>query len=362
MKRIIPYSILFLATITACEDIYNPDVGQVEDALVIDARIEASGFESYVRLTKSLGFNESENGFQPVSGAKVFLISNDNKFYPISETQNGLYPVRFSLNPELQYKIKVEHSGVVYESSFEEVPSTPDLDTVFGIQETKFFLQGGEKDINNAIKKEGVQLYTNILNEKEMPYYRFTARKVLEYTYSVTIGQGPVMQDYTIYGWQSSFPSESFNIAAPPGFSLKTDILKHPLYFIEKRPYLNHSHIWQDVLQRGLTNYIGYILIIYQHGLSISGYDFYKDLNSQLNSEGRMLDPLYVQARNNLKCTSDPQKTVLGNFEISKVKEHRFYVRYASEKIGYYLEPIYNYSPIPLAGESAEVPDFWEPR
>lgn len=362
MKRILPYSFFLLAAFTACEDVYDADIGQVENVLVIDARIEASGYESYVRLTKSLGFYESESRFQPVSGAKVFLLSNDEKSYPIYESQSGIYPVYFSLNPELKYKIKVEYSGNVYESSFEIVPKTPDLDTVFGIPEKKIFLQGGEKDINNALEKEGVQLYTDILDEKEMPYYRFTARKILEYSYSVTVGGGSGRQDLTIYGWRSSFPSETFNIAAPPEFSIKTDIVKHPLYFIEKRPYLFNNHTWNNVLQNSITHYIGYILIVYQHGLSNSGYNFYKDLNSQLSSEGRLLDPQYVQARNNLKCTSDPQKIVLGNFEISRVKEHRFYVRYASEALGYYLIPIDRNSPIPLEGESKEKPDFWEPH
>lgn len=357
MKKIILYCIVLLVIFIGCEDVYNPDIEQVENVLVIDARIEASGSGSYVRLSKSLGFNDPENGYPPVQGATVSIISSDKTIYNLYETINGYYPMYFNLNPEFDYKLKVGYAGHVYESDFLPVPKMPDLDTVYGIPETKKILMGGEKNIDDAIEKVGVQLYTNILNEKEMPYYKFTARKILEYTYTVN-PQNLIV----IYGWNSSFPSETFNIAAPPEFSVTTDILKHPLFFIGQKPDLSNDHVWNEILQTGETFYIGYILIVYQHGLSNTGYNYYKDLNSQLNSEGRLFDPLYIQPNSNLKCISDPEQLVLGNFEISRVKEHRFYVRYASEKIGYRIQPINTFYYIPLNGETSVVPDFWEPK
>lgn len=358
MKKIILYCLILFAAFTACEDVYYPDIDQVENVLVIDARIQATGGKSYVRLSSSLGFNESEYGYQAVSGANVSLLANDGAGYTLYETDKGIYPVYYNLNPELEYKLRVEHSGSVYESSFEMVPVIPDVDTVFGIPETRYLLPGGENDINSVIEKEGVQLYSNILHEKKTPYYRFTARKILEYAYSIEVG----IMEIIVYGWRSSFPSETFNIAAPPEFSVTSDILKHPLYFIEKSPFLSNTNEYNGNLQVGKTYFMGWILIIQQYGLSNSAYNYYKDLNSQLNSDGRLFDPLYVQARSNLKCTSDPQKIVLGNFEISTVKEHRYYVRYASEEIGYYVKPIKKYYSIPIAGETTQRPDFWEPQ
>jgi len=52
---------------------------------------------------------------------------------------------------------------------------------------------------------------------------------------------------------------------------------------------------------------------------------------------------------------------ILGNFEISTVTEHRYFVKYISEKHGYELRPIANRYEIPLEGETIdEYPDFWE--
>ena len=63
----------------------------------------------------------------------------------------------------------------------------------------------------------------------------------------------------------------------------------------------------------------GWIVIMYQYGLSESAYYYYKDLNNQLQAEGKIFDPLYVQPESNLKCVNNPEQLILGNFEISSV-------------------------------------------
>jgi hypothetical protein len=80
-----------------------------------------------------------------------------------------------------------------------------------------------------------------------------------------------------------------------------------------------------------------------------------------LGSDGKLFDPIYVQARSNLKCTGDSKQLILGNFEISAYKEHRFFVKYISEKEGYLIKPIPYFYQIPQFGEQlSNKPDFWE--
>jgi len=359
MKKFIFYNIILFLTFAACEDIYNPGIEQAEKVLVVDARINARGGESFVRLTKTLGFNESEVGYPAASGAKVTILSSENQKYELNETEEGIFPVYFSLNPELEYKLMIDYAGDIYESIFEPVPAIPDMDTVFGIPEKQLFLTSGANGQTRTIERVGVQLYANILNEKEMPYYKFTATKVLEYSYTIEVGDFELV----IFGWNSFSPKEDFNIAAPPEFSLSKDITKHPLFFMEKKPNLVHTHEYYGIPQKGNTSFKGWILIIQQYGLSSSAYNHYNDLNSQLNSEGRLFDPLYVQANGNIKCLNNNEKVVLGNFEITQTREHRFFVRYASEKLGYYLIPINEFYDIPTKGEVPDTPPpFWEPK
>jgi hypothetical protein len=352
MMKWLTYCFLLIFAFTACEEIYTPNIELRESVIVADARIVVGKTNNVIKLYESKGFNEEGYNYPSISGAEVSIIdSNENEFL-LSETVWGTYPVSVYFSTDLQYKLKISYQGNTFESSFEPIPPLPDLDTVYGIAETKVIKQEGNNDVDDIREKIGVQLYSDISDEKELPYYRFTTRKVLQYIYPVEVRMFGEILIEPMYAWLSSFPNEMFNIAAPPEFSTSTKIVKHPLFFLEQK-------VTPDTGQ----TFAGWILILYQHGLSESGYNYYNDLNKQLGSEGRLFDPLYVQARNNLKCTNNPKQLILGNFEISTLKEHRYFVNYISKESGYLVKQIPYFYEIPLSGEQLSIPpDFWESR
>jgi len=349
MMRLITYSLLLLWLFSGCEDIYDPKIDAVENVLVTDARIVYGENNNYVRINKSQGFNDKDLGYPSISGGELTIIDSSGKEYDLPEVETGVFSVNFQINPELRYKLKIDYLGDTFESSFESVPQLPDLDTVYGIAETKISQSGGENSVNDFRQVRGVRLYADNSSETEMQYYRFTARKVLQYVYIENLGSDILPEIYH-YKWKSFFPQGTFNIAAPPEYSSSNEIIKHPLFFIEESVFMEEDNF-----------FAGWILIFYQYGLSKSAYNYYADLNKQLESEGRIFDPLYVQARNNLKCINNPEELILGNFEISTVTEHRYFVKFISEQDGYKIEPISNRIYIPLSGETIETPpDFWE--
>lgn len=346
MKRLLTYCVYLMVVFTACEDIYTPEVETVDNALVVDARFVIGEESNYVKLNHSLSFNDEKYDYPEADGANVSVIDDQGNEYVLSEQIGGIYPANFPINPEREYKLKIQYRGDEYESSFEPVPPIPDLDTVYGFPEEKVIIETGSNNVNDFRKSAGVQLYGDITHEKKLPYYRFSGRKIMQYNYNVPVGE----IEEVMYGWKSYPWQGVFNIAAPPDYSGATDIIKHPLWFLEERV----------LLDSGLT-FAGWILILYQHGLSETSYNYYKDLNNQLESEGRLFDPLYVQARSNMVCTSDKNKLVLGNFEISTLTEHRYFVRYYGPKYGYYIKTIPYFYDIPWAGEQLAIrPDFWE--
>ncbi|MEN8117823.1 MAG: DUF4249 domain-containing protein [Bacteroidota bacterium] len=350
MKRLITYWFLLAGLLTACEDIYNPDIDQVDSVIVADARLVYGQSNNAIHLYNSLGFNEKVESYPPVYGAKVTIYDNRGGEYNLTESKSGYYPVNFRLNPDLDYKLMISYGGNIYESSFEPVPKVPVLDSVYGIPEIKLIIEGGENDVNDIREKPGLQLYTDITSEEEMPYYRFTARKIMQYTYTINVPFFGSILPVIVYCWNSFYPQGIFNIASPPDYSNTREINKHPLFFIEERGFVGPDQ-----------SFAGWILILYQHGLSKSGHGYYKDLNSQLGYEGRLFDPLYVQARSNLKCINNPDQLILGNFEISTIKETRYFIQYISEERGYHLKPIPYFYNIPVNGEQEEdQPGFWE--
>lgn len=347
MNRNLFFILVLMLFLAACEDIYTPDIEKREGIIVADARIVNGAEENSIKIYKSIGFNERETGYPVVSGSRVELIDNEGNNYPLPEIRDGEFQLNFTLQENRMYKLKITYQDDVYESEFETVPGVPRIDTLYGISGSKIIQQGGETNVHNFYSKQGVQLYADITNHADSKYYRFTARKTYQYVYYIP---DLVLGEVSVYAWKTTYPQEPFNIAAPAEYSSSVDIKKHPLYFMVQKTGIVSGEL-----------FAGWILFLYQYSISENAYNFYKDLNSQLIADGKLFDPLYVQARNNLSCITDPEKIILGNFEISTRKEIRYFVWFISEDEGYLIKKIPHYYNIPLEGETVEIPpDFWE--
>ena len=351
MKHIFTYGFLLFILLAACEDIYRPDIDEVDNVLVADARISADENINYINLYESVGYYENASTGPAVTTATVTLIDSNGEAHQLPHYSQGQYVLNLTIDPEKQYKLKIEYDGDVYESTFEQVPQKPSLDTVYGIEETLVQLAGGDNDVDNAREVEGVRLYADISSNEEMPYYRFTAQYVLQYTYPVE-SPGPFGSTLveTMYGWKNVFPQGLFNIASPPEYSATKEIKKHPLFFLANSRRDSIGHVFQ-----------GWIVILHQQGITESSHGYYDDLNKQLDSEGKIFDPLYVQARSNMECSTSTDRIILGNFEISSSNETRYFLRYISKTNGFILRPIYEFYEIPPSGEQLNiVPEFWQ--
>lgn len=342
---------LFAVLFSACESVYIPDLETVENVLVVDARLFAGNPVNEVILQKSQGFNENEP-FEPFTNALVQLIDNQGKGYITTQVEPGVYQVNNPLDPELQYKLHIIAGGETFESGFEQVQEIPEISSIYGEHGENWIQPGGEKDAASFRKTTGQQLFVDIDTDNVPKYYRFSSRKILQYYFPFdTILSGAEMVEYK-YGWKSFYPTTIFNLAGPPEYSNEVDIVKHPVEFFRYDA---------DALLDSTQRNAGWIYIMYQYGISESAYRFYKDLNSQLSASGKIFDPMYVQARSNLKCTSNPGKIVLGNFEITRMREHRYFVNPDPYKGNHIIRKINIFYDIPGSGIVPMFkPWFWE--
>ena len=346
MKRLFIYCFVIATLVSGCEDVYVPDIDDVSDAIVVDARIVNGRSDNYIRLTKSQGFNDGFKSYPAAIGGNVFLIDDEGKEAELQEFADGEFYVPSNLDFDREYKIRIEYGSNTFESEFEKVPPVPTLDSVYGIPEVKVLEVTGANDADDFKEIQGVQMYADMKSTPDIPNYRFTSEKVLEFLWNEP---QELLPDIVHYYWKKSTAGGIFNIAASPEYSSSKDIVKHPLYFFKK-----------SVAMEGDSIMIGWIMVLYQHAISESSYKYYKDLNAQLDSEGRIFDPVYVQARSNIKCISDSKEVVLGNFEISNVVEYRYFIRFISEKAGYEVREVSDRSPIPWNGETIDIPPpFW---
>ncbi|MBP7504525.1 MAG: DUF4249 domain-containing protein [Prolixibacteraceae bacterium] len=351
MKRgTLVYLIGFLLLLAGCEEVYHPDLEEGEALLVVDARVVAGAGGSQVRVYKTLGFNSWDQPFPAVTTAEVSLVDGHGGSLELEHTSGGNYRLTAPLSLFERYKLVVKAEGEVYESGFQEIPALPAIDSVYLVPGQKLVETGTDEAAGNLRTEEGAQLYIDISARNGENCYRFTSRKVCQYAWVIE-STGP-FPPITNYAWMSMKPWELFNIAGPAEYSSSEEIRRHPLVFLER----SYSISMPD----HPVYFLGWIYICHQYAISRESYLFYKELNSQLSAEGKLFDPLYTQVRGNLRCTSDPGKVVLGNFEIARVREHRFFVIYQGKE-QYFMKRIPWFYEIPTEGSLAdEIPVWWE--
>ena len=313
-KQIIYLSLLFLA-ITSCEEIYNPHLNVGDKYLVIEAKLYANNQHNQIRLYKSKSIEDTHD-YERISGATITLTDDKGVIINAIETETaGTYSLDYMLDQNRSYYISVQTGGEDYQSEYQSVPEIPSIDTVYGAYGKYIYTRGTSNSTDNIVTKNGVRLYADMSNNGKTNFYRFDGRMIMQY-----ILEG--IRTYT-YGWKSYYPLGLFNIAGPAEYGTQKNIVKHPLEFF-------NNNFWDYIInQTELKDsflFEGWIYIIDQYGINENTYNYYNDLNSQLNANGKIFDPVYLQIEGNIKCISNPDVVVLGNFEIVTHKEYRYFL------------------------------------
>lgn len=336
----------------ACEEIYIPDLDNVDDLLVVEAIFISNKNQNDIYLYKTLNFNSDANTYPAVKGAKVNLIDDRGNKLELIEKNAGTYRLNGLLNAERSYYLRIELNGDTYISDVQRVYENPSIDSIYGAFDTKTYTSRVVNSEEDVITKTGLQIFTDIHYDGKLNHYRFSGRKIVQFQdYYDTIMSG-ISSTMPIYGWTTYSPSVTFNIAGPPEYSAKKDIKKHRLEFFNQ----NYYEFIAD------TQYFaGWIYVIDQYGISETAYDYYSKLKSQLEAEGKIFDPVYVQVEGNITCSNNPEKVVLGNFEIESHKQYRYLIKYNKNKPIFSIKPISDFYDIPANGKKKNIPpDFWE--
>ena len=351
MKRVI-YILLLVLAFAACEEIYLPDIDQMDNVLVIEAMLRADKEVNSIYLYKSRNFNNPDITYPRVGGATVFLIDNEGYTLNCPETTPGIYTLFGYLDPEKSYRLIIDLEGERYVSDMQMVPEKPRLDSVYADRAYQVSVDGTANSSDAIVKEYGVQVYSDMHQRNSLSHYRFYGRKVIQYldTYDTVIEGMP--ETRPIYIWRSIYPKGIFNIAGPPEYSTEKSVFKHSLEFFEN----GYTKYMPDTM-----SFMGWVYIIDQFGINEDSYNYYKDLNQQLGAEGRIFDPVYIQLEGNITCETDPAKVVLGNFEITTYNEARYYLFYSNVLETFHLKKIEYFYDIPLRGYVKDImPDFWE--
>jgi hypothetical protein len=128
--------------------------------------------------------------------------------------------------------------------------------------------------------------------------------------------------------------------------------------FIITEDMTNYIPVYPDTLTLIGTYFEGLLFNLRQLSLSPDAYAYYRDAEKQLEAEGRLFDPAYVQPSGNIECISDPERKVIGVFSASDVNECFVYM-YVNYNGRTYTNRIDSFPELWLDTCSYGMPDSW---
>ena len=317
MRKQYIYLALFLALFVSCEEYYKPVLDTVPGILVVESKLTNDPAKNFVKLTMTQDFYGTTQT-QKVSGARVELVQVDG--YTLKGVDDGTGYFTFSSVPisGKTYYLKITIFRDIYQSDPVLMPPIPKIDSLYTIQNIEKSYETSADGSLRLVETLGRTIYIDAPITSTLQYYRFDWRAVLQWVYVPSNPLSP-----TGYGWRSTAVLGMFNIAGPKEFSSSTKVTKHPINFL--------AYDYKLYLDSVPPRYgSGWILILDQYGTSKNSYDFHEKLNRQFSAEGSLFDPVITQVYGNIRCFTDPSKTVLGFFELNSYRQYRYYLNLGS--------------------------------
>lgn len=369
--------VLILITITgfltSCYKVYDPKIDSNKKVLDVDGLITNKTARYHVLLTYANSINSTEKSL-PAIAANVYVTDNHGNSYVFTEGKKGDYisdSLQFTGSQGSIYRLHiVTQDGIEYESDPQRLFPEAHPDSVYAVFDTKEIL---ERSTGLKIILHGANILTDIRNESNsVSIYRFRSNIVLQYYYSTS--------HWEYCCWKTVDANSTINLENGEYFLDSSSVRKHNAGFMD-----DNSFVWAVVYGSRINEedstaiaiaYPSYQLfdnhgrILYLDLFTINKetYLYYKSLDEQMQSDLKLFDPIAAQLHGNIKCITDPERTIIGFFETSSVNYSSYGVDFrnlknaqpALTKRPYVLHPVPDGCRINrLGGRHNNIPSFW---
>ncbi|MBN1187481.1 MAG: DUF4249 domain-containing protein [Bacteroidales bacterium] len=324
------YISIFILVIVSCQKVYEPDVSDMQPFLVVEGRISTIPGSHMIRLTYSKSYNESPYA-NPVSNARVEVIDDEGNIFTYHQFGQGGY---YKTNLEEYIHAKIGHiyvlrittsNGDIYESTPQLVVKVAPIDSITANYSEDIVLVDDGYGGYSEIQQDGFDINVNItgIHENEN-YYIYDWSLIGQFrvlaTYPIDSGQ-PIQNVY--YDYQPlSTNLEKIIATVNANQYLDKKVRDIKLLFLSRDDFTTSSTpCVPDTFDVEPISFDGVIMRIFQHSLSKEAYEFWHDVQKQLESSGQIFDPVASQIKGNIKCVSDSTKIAFGVFYASDVSE-----------------------------------------
>lgn len=368
-----PSAILLAGLLVSCYEPFIPEVDTREKVLVVDGLITDAPAACHVKLGYASPY-DSTGEQVAASQASVYVKDQSGNIFFFYEGDPGEYATdstQFRGTIGSTYTLYITtRDGGKYVSDPQSLQSVTLTDSVYAGFEERESLDQITQLLN---KTRGGAIKTDIFSEADtLPAMRFVTRVINQYWYNIC----PVMQKcYGFYCWQTADLESYINLTQSVNTTGSHRIRNHEISFVPADPgcfglIYDYNDPGSDLPVEVIDTRRYQIFQIHTRILYVDRYilnqaaaSFYKSMDAQLRSEGKLFDPIAVQLKGNMHCTSDPGQNVLGFFEASAITHHAYEVDFTSLVNGQPAIARVPCIPPPAADGCMinQVPSFWIP-
>jgi hypothetical protein len=325
MKKIIIGILIFCCLLVSCYKPYDADIDANEKILVVDGMITNELASYSVRLSYAMPFY-SGDAIEPIVLATVFVTDDLGNTYNFRKSSNGYFksdPLNFTGIPGRTYTLYIETpEGFSYISDPQLLMPGYQPDTVYAIADYQQTISRFN-EVYTTVRGANILINCRSVSDT-LPHFRFTSNLLRLYNYINTRARS----DYMLYCWDTENTLMDINLTQKEYANDVFSVSQQAVYFVDDKIF---NYLWEYMLdtfppyellipsQSELIPIAHRILYLDQYSINNETYLYYKSMDDLLSSEGKLFDPIAVQLRGNVHCTSNPGEKVFGFFEASSV-------------------------------------------
>ncbi|MEI6048831.1 MAG: DUF4249 domain-containing protein [Bacteroidota bacterium] len=324
---------------TSCYKVYEPRIDKGQNVLVVNGMITNKTEAYHIILSIADPYNSSATP-EPSGGSSIYVTDDLGNQYPFQEVTKGDYAsdsILFTGQQGQKYRLHIiTPDGTEYESATQRLFPEVSSGYVYTEFDTQIAL-----DKNTGLKTitHGADIFADIPNVSDtIPQFRFTSNLVKQYYYNLSLLiSWDILLSFNYYCWLTENSNPNINLTGVDYSRNSSSINRHSICFLDNN-FTVHAPRYDLKLNMDDTtdikNETGYrdynihhrILYLNQYTLNHDTYLYYKSIDAQMQSEGKLFDPMAAQLTGNIKCISDPGKIALGFFEASSVNYSAYIV------------------------------------
>ena len=308
--------IIIAVVLTGCIEPYNPSgANEISGQLVIEGTITDN--ESVFTLRTSVKLSERLTGKETVDDAFVYVEKDNGEQLQGVFTGNGTYTVATGdLDAGTKYRLYVKAVGEEYRSEFLSPLFTPEIDSISPLK-----------------KGEGEPVYICVNThdpDDQSRYYLWSYNEIWEVKAELFANYGYLVPNSPQFFTTATAENTYYCWGRDNSKSMLLGLSDNLSENVISQKRLNEIPCYSDKIS------ILYFISVKQNQIRKEAYDYYLNIQKNIELTGSIFAPIPSEMRGNILCVTNPEQYVIGYIDVSTTTEKE---RFFPESMGLYEAP-----------------------